>query len=274
MAQHPCRALLTDRPTAAVRGAWYLEFMADKPPATSLLARLRQQSDAVRASESPRRTMEEILLDMDQRLWRAYRWLDEALAHLGVIKPVVTHEFRVESYLTLAGLAFEQGFVSYRRRHLAGQELLDYVEMFYRLSSPKPVKLRLPPAAVAGVDGRLRTAGLQFRYDAELDERNVIKSGMFTITPAVTGSVRFNPDYRLHGFNVRLTNVDRLETVDLEFKPDKLDEGALEDLVRLVLGESNAFLRRAPLAGVGAGKKPAAIEEPVVYRIEKTIRQR
>lgn len=248
--------------------------MADKPPASSLLARLRQQSDAVRATESPRRSMEEILQDIDQRLWRAYRWLDEALAHLSVIKPVVAHEFRVESYLTLSGLQFEQGFVSYRRRHLAGQDLLDYVEMFYRLSATTPIKLKVPPTAVAGVDARLRTAGMQFRYEAELDEHKVIKSGTFSVTPAVTGSIRFNPDYRLHGINVRLTNIDRLETVDLEFKPEHIEEGALEDLVRLMLGESNAFLRRAPLAGVGAGKKPAAIEEPVVYRIEKTIRTR
>jgi hypothetical protein len=241
---------------------------------SSLLQRLRQQSDAVRANESPRRSVEEILLDIDQRLWRAYRWLDEALAHLGVIKPVVAHEFRVESYLTLSGLQFEQGFVSYRRRHLAGQELLDYVEMFYRLSAAAPIKLRVPASAVANVDNRLRTAGMQFRYDAELDERKAITHGRFAVTPAVTGSIRFNPDYRLHTIGVRLTNVDRFETVDLEFKPEQLDEAALEDLVRLLLGESNSFLRRAPLAGVGAGKKPAAIEEPVVYRVEKTMRNR
>lgn len=241
---------------------------------SSLLQRLRQQSDAVRANETPRRSVEEILLDMDKRLWRAYRWLDEALAHLGVIKPVVAHEFRVESYLTLSGLQFEQGFVSYRRRHLAGQELLDYVEMFYRLSATTPVKLKVQPTAVAGVDTRLRNAGMQFRYEAEVDERKVIKAGHFAVSPAVTSSIRFNPDYRLHGINVRLTNVDRFENVDLEFKPEQLDEGALEDLVRLVLGESNAFLRRAPLAGVGAGKKPAALEEPVVYRVEKTLRNR
>lgn len=241
---------------------------------SSLLDRLRKQSDAVRQNESPRRSVEEILVDMDQRLWRAYRWLDEALAHLGVIKPIVAHDFRVESYLTLSGLQFEQGFVSYRRRHLAGQELLDYVEMFYRLSATEPVKLRVQPTAVSAVDARLRNAGMTFRYEAELDERKVITSGRFAITPAVTGTVRFNPDYRLHGVNVRLTNVDRFESVDLEFRPEQIDEGALEDLVRLMLGESNAFLRRAPLAGVGAGKKAAAIEEPVVYRVEKTIRSR
>jgi hypothetical protein len=245
---------------------------ASKAP--SLLQRLRQQSDAVRANESPRRSVEEIMLDMDQRLWRAYRWLDEALAHLGVIKPIVAHEFRVESYLTLSGLQFEQGFVSYRRRHLAGQELLDYVEMFYRLSSSEPIKLRVQPSAVAAVDARLRNAGMQFRYAAEFDERKVLKSGLFLVTPAVTGTVRFNPDYRLHSIGVRLTNVDRFENVDLEFKPEQVDEAAMEDLVRLMLGETNSFLRRAPLAGVGAGKKPAAIEEPVVYRVEKTLRNR
>jgi hypothetical protein len=248
--------------------------MADKTTAGSLLSRLRQQSDAVRANESPRRSMEEILQDMDQRLWRAYRWLDEALAHLGVIKPVVAHEFRIDSYLTLSGLQFEQGFVSYRRRHLAGQELLDYVEMFYRLSSTTPVKLRVQPSAVSAVEARLRNAGMTFRYAAELDERKVITAGQFTVNAAVTGSVRFNPDYRLHGIGVRLTNVDRFETVDLEFKPESVEEAALEDLVRLMLGESNAFLRRAPLAGVGAGKKPAAIEEPVVYRVERTVKNR
>jgi hypothetical protein len=248
--------------------------MPEKPSAGSLLARLRQQSDAVRATESPRRSVEEILQDMDKRLWRAYRWLDEALAHLGVIKPIVAHEFRIDAYLSLSGLQFEQGFVSYRRRHLAGQELLDYVEMFYRLSSATPVKLRVQPSAVSAVDARLRNAGMTFRYAAELDEHKVIKAGTFTVNAAVTGSVRFNPDYRLHGINVRLTNVDRFETVDLEFKPEAIEESALEDLVRLMLGESNAFLRRAPLAGVGAGKKPAAIEEAVVYRVEKTIRNR
>jgi len=52
----------------------------------SLLDRLRQQSDAVRANETPRRSTEEILVDMDKRLWRAYRWLDEALAQRAVLR--------------------------------------------------------------------------------------------------------------------------------------------------------------------------------------------
>jgi hypothetical protein len=249
--------------------------MADGPTKNgSLLDRLRKQSDAVRANETPRRSTEEILADIDKRLWRAYRWLDEALAHLSVIKPVVAHDFRIDSLFTLSGLQLDQGFVSYRRRHLGGHELLDYVEMFYRLTGTETLKVRVPPTAVAATESRLRNAGMPFRYEAQTDERKVITSGTFSVQPAVTASIRFDPDYRRHEIGVRLTNVDRFETVNLEFKPEALDEGALEDLVRIVLGESNAFLRRAPLAGVGAAKRGPAIDEPVVYRVEKTLGRR
>lgn len=240
----------------------------------SMLDRLRKQSETVRANETPRKSTEEILADMDKRLWRAYRWLDEALAHLSVIKPVVAHEFRIESLLTLSGLQLEQGFVSYRRRHLAGHELLDYVETFYRLVGSKPLKVQVPPTAVSVIENKLRAAGIVFRYEAHQDERKVITGGTFTVTPSVTSSVRFDPDYRRQEISVRLTNVDRFETVHLDFKPEHLDEAALEDLVRLLMGESNAFLRRAPLSGVGAAKKAPVIDEPVVYRVEKTTRVR
>jgi len=241
---------------------------------TSLLSRLRQQSDAVRAAETPRRSTEDILKDIDQRLWRLYRFLDEVLAHLAIIKPTVAHDFRVDSLVSLTGLKFEQGFVSYRRRHLGGQDLLDYVEAFYRLTGSQPVKLRVVPTAVGNLENRLRNAGIPFRYEAELDEHKVIKAGVFAITPAVTASVRFEPDYRSQEIGVRLTNVDRFESVNLEFKPEQFVEAAFDDLVRMMLGESNAFLHRAPLAGVGAARKAPAIDEPVVYRVEKTIRQR
>ncbi|HVF62865.1 MAG TPA: hypothetical protein VNE58_02585 [Casimicrobiaceae bacterium] len=248
--------------------------VSSKPKESSMLDRLRRQSDAVRATETPRRSTEEVLLDIDQRLWRAYRWLDEALAHLSIIKPVVGHTFRVESLFTLSGLKLEQGFISYRRRHLAGHELLDYVEAFYRLIGSEKVKASVPPPAVSGFEARLRNAGIPFRYEVQQDERKVITAGRFELTPTVTSSIRLDPDYRRHEVAVRLTNVDRFETVHLDFKPERLDETALEDLVRLVLGESNAFLHRAPLSGVGAGKKQDVIEEPVVYRVEKTQRVR
>lgn len=239
-----------------------------------MLDRLRRESDAIRSSTAPVRPVEEILQDMDHRLWRTYRWLDEALAHLEVIKPVVAHEFRVEGLPVMGGLQFDRGFVSYRRRHLAGQELLDYVEMFYRLVGPSPLVVKVVPTSAGTIEDRLRTSGIPFTYAAEQDEYRQIVSSKFTITPAIACSIRFDPDYRRQRFEVRLSNVDRLESVQLEFLPDKLDDPAIEDMMRFVLGESNAFLRRAPLSGIGPNRRVASTDEPAGYRVEKTVRPR
>jgi hypothetical protein len=89
---------------------------------------------------------------------------------------------------------------------------------------------------------------------------------LFRVQPVISASVRFQPDYHRQVIHVTLKNVDRFESVSLEFPPDKIDEAALEDLVKFMLGETSVFLRRAPLAlirGRIAGPQAVqAIKEP------------
>jgi hypothetical protein len=221
----------------------------------SLLDRLRQQSDALRDDDSAkRRPVEEALSDIDRRLWRAFKWLDEALGHLEVIRPQVAHVFGLGSVLTILSPRYEKGFVSYRRKPYGGQELIEHVELFYRMTQDAPIVLKVQPGAAAAIEERLRGAHLPYQYQTEQDEARVVRYGIFTVTPAVTASVKFAPDYRRQVIQVTLRNVDRFESVILEFAPEKLDEAALEDLVRFILGEASGFLRRAPLAGLGRRK--------------------
>jgi hypothetical protein len=81
--------------------------------------------------------------------------------------------------------------------------------------------------------------------------------------------VRFVVDYDRGIVAATLCNVDRLEAVTLAFAADDIGEPALEDLVHLMLGEPNGFLRRAPLAGIGnvRAARPAAVSlSPSRYR--------
>jgi hypothetical protein len=223
----------------------------------SLLASLRAQSTAVREQgEAARRPVEEALADIDRLLWRGFRWLDEALGHLEVIQPAVAHRFVIPGVVTIERPQYERGFVSYRKRALAGQELIDHIEMFYRLVGGDTQLVRVNPASAAAIEERLRGTTLPYQYQTELDERRVVKYGVFRITPAIAANIRIQPDYHHQVVEVTLRNVDRFESVTLEFGPDKLDETALEDLIKLVLGEANTFLRRAPLAGFKARRDP------------------
>ena len=247
--------------------------MSTNKPSGSLLETLRAQSDAVRGQgDAARRPVEESIVEIDRRLWRAFKWLDEAVAHLEVIKPAVAHEFRAGDVVTITSPRFENGFLSFRRKPVAGHDVIEQIELFYRLTGERPTVVRVQAAAVSGVEGRLNACQLRFQYRTEVD--GVQRFGVFTVEPAVVAMVRFVPDYRRQTVEVTMRNVDRFESVALEFPAAAIEEPALEDLVRLVMGQANTFLRRAPLAGIGAARRPAEAGAAEVYRIEKTARPR
>ncbi|MCC6378548.1 MAG: hypothetical protein IT519_07015 [Burkholderiales bacterium] len=246
--------------------------MSTNKPAGSLLETLRAQSDAVRGQgDASRRPVEESIREIDRRLWRAFKWLDEAVAHLEVIKPVVAHEFRADDIVTIASPRFDSGFLSFRRKALGVSEVIEQIEFFYKLAGDKPIVVKAPPAAVAGIESRLNACQLRFRYHTEVDGQ---RQGVFTIEPTVVAMVRFVPDYRRQNVEVTMRNIDRFEAVTLEFPAAAIEEPALEDMVRFIMGEANTFLRRAPLAGIGAARRTAEAAGPETYRIEKTVRPR
>lgn len=225
----------------------------------SLLDKLRAQSEALRRSERARRgPAEASLRDLDRRLRKSLCWLEEVFRHLEVIKPAVAHSFRLDPYLAIEAPHFDRGFVSSRDRAVAGLELIEHVEAFYQLHGGRESVFRLPPGAARGAEGRLRAANLAYRYQTETDQNRVVRNGVFRVTPEITSSIRFAPDYRTQRVEVALRNVDRFESVSLSFRADAIDETMLEDLARLVMGEADSFLHRAPLTGVGPAPHVAA----------------
>ena len=179
--------------------------MSPSPDKPTLLDQLRRQSVALQAQEgAKRRPVEEALQDLDRRLWRVFRWFDEALHHLEVIKPDVAHAFRLDPILAIESPHYDRGFVSYRRRALAGLELLEHVEVFYRLAKDGEIMLKVPPGAALGVEERLRAAHLQYHYQTEADQNRVVRHGVFRVTPEITSSIRLAPDYRRQVVEVTL----------------------------------------------------------------------
>lgn len=229
----------------------------------SLLEQLREKSEALRAEgEAARRPLEEGIREVDRILWRAFRWLDEAIGHLAVIHPRVGHTFHLGSVLSLERPRFERGFVSFRRKPVASLEVLEHVELFYRLEGDKPIILRVPPMQASSIEERLRASTMPYQYQTEQDERRVVRYGVFHVQPQVSASVRLEPDYREQAVHVALRNVDRFESLHLEFQPDRLNEAALEQLVKFMMGENSGFIRLAPLKLIRAQRHEASPLSP------------
>jgi hypothetical protein len=232
----------------------------DAMPATrpALIESLRTRAEALRRDElSRQRSAIDLIHGIDRRLRSALRWLDEALALLEVIRPAVAHRFLLTGLFTLSELHFVGGAVSCRRGRVAGEDVLELVELGYRLANEAPLRLVVPPGDARLAAERLRASQLDYSYRSEGGAHGG-RGGVFTVAQVVTASVRLIPDFERGRVVAALANVDRLESVSLEFTPDALGEPALEDLVRLILGDSDAFLKRAPLARV----RPSAASGP------------
>ena len=236
---------------------WYFRAVAglSKP---SLLEELRAQAEAVRAHDAAaRQPVEKAREEIDSSLWRAFRWFEEAMRHLEVIRPMIARQFQLGSILSLDRPQLDRGFVSFRRRGLALQEVLDHVEVYYRLTGPHPIVLRVHPGAATDVEARLRASTMQYRHENEQDDHGRARHAVFHVEPSMRASILFAPDYERQVIDVTLSNVDRFESVRLEFQPRAIDVSALEDLIRLILGEANSFLHRAPLALIKTSRRGA-----------------
>ncbi|MDR2244276.1 MAG: hypothetical protein LBE15_02555 [Burkholderiales bacterium] len=213
----------------------------------SLLDELRMRAEGNSLPSGKNRLSEaQIRSSIDQLLWHIHGWLEEVARYLETLRPPVAHEFRFSNLMVMRSLTLEQSFVSYRRQRFGEQELLDHVEFFYRLACPGSPIIRVPSTSATEIETRLRVAGLAFENSPEMDQWRAVRAVQFKIVPEIKTTIRIEPDYVQHKIGVRLSNVDRFEVMQMVFSPSQLDEEALEDLVRLILGESTTFLKRAP----------------------------
>jgi hypothetical protein len=231
----------------------------------SLLEELRTRSEGnTLSSEKNRLNEAQMRFSINQLLWNIHAWLEEVARYLETLRPPVSHEFRFKDLMVMRSLTLEQSFVSYRRQRFGEQELLDHVEFYYRLVCPSGPIIRVSAFSANEVETQLRVAGLTFETNTERNQGQTMRAVQFKINPEIKTTIRIEPDYIQHKIGIRLSNVDRFDVMQMVFSPAQLDEEALEDLVRLILGESTAFLKRAPWTPSWRPTRPAfASAQPV-----------
>ena len=215
----------------------------------SLLDELRAQYEAARASPHAHADVPGFQ-EIDKTLRSAFRWLEKAIAYLDGIKPPIGHRFDLGHGIAFASPRFERGFVGQHEQRIVGYPVLDEINISYTIGATAPAALEVAPGGVAALEKLLDDAGLQYSARRIEDATGAVSRCSFSVPASIPAAVAFKADYRTGLVQVTLVNVDRFDRVTLEFSSAGLGEPTLEDLVRLILGQSDAFLRRAPLAGL------------------------
>jgi len=115
------------------------------------------------------------------------------------------------------------------------------------MSASKPLSIEVVPGWVSFAEKTLGAFGLQYTCRRLEDPDGKFRKCIFSVPPVIPARVSFRVDYRTGIVTAALANVDRLERVTLELPSSAVDETLLEDLVRLILGNDAAFLKRGSI---------------------------
>jgi len=215
----------------------------------SLLDELRTQYESARETTQAHADVEGFQA-IDARLRKAFRWLEKAVTYLSGLKPPIDHRFDLGHGLVFESPRFRHGSVGQHEHRIVGFPVLDEINIYYEISASKPVSLEVASGMVQVAEKALDDAGLQYTSRRVESADGNVRKCSFSVPPAIPARVSFRVDYQTGIVAVALMNVDRFDSVMLEFHSNDIEEPILEDLVKLILGRDSAFLRRAPLAGM------------------------
>ena len=215
----------------------------------SLLDELRVQYEAVRESTHEQGDVESFQA-IDARLRKAFRWLEQAITYLNGLKPPIDHRFDLGYGFVFDSPRFARGSVGQHERRIVGFPVLEEINVYYEISASKPLSIEVPPGWVSFATKTLDAFGLEYTSRREEEPDGTLRKCIFSVPPVIPARVSFRVDYQTGLMTVGLVNVDRLERLTLEFPSAAIEEPVLEDLVRLILGQDSAFLKRARLAGL------------------------
>ena len=220
--------------------------MADR---TMLLDELRAQYEAARASPHEQADVPGFQ-EIDARLRKAFRWLERAVTYLDGLHLPIDHRFDLGHGIVFGPARFKRGFVGQHVRRIVGFPVLDEINIAYQIDATAPPVIEVTAGGAALIENILDDAGVRYNVRRIEDVTGTVSKCAIGVAPEIPADISFRVDYQTGMVQITFINVDRFDRVSLEFDSRSIDEPMLEDLVRFVLGRSDAFLHRAPLVGV------------------------
>ncbi len=204
-----------------------------------LLDSLRQQAEALREQQKRQSAVSaENVRDVEAAMGRAFRYLNDLLKHLAVLKPVNQAVFTIPEVLELRELRYVDSFVDLRRGRLAEREVIERIPLFVKWKgATRPVVERDMPALIERVEKALWRAHLKFGFDEVRDSRYTLVKGVFKVDPVVVTELEIFAEHREGTVHLVARNLGRFGDDELRLPAPQFDEPLLEEIAKGILGQ-------------------------------------
>ena len=208
-----------------------------------LLDDLKKQADIVKTQQSDQQSMraEHVKL-VNERMNKAFQYLNDLLKQLAVLKPVNPTLFYIPGVGEIKGLGFGESFIDFRRKRLDNMDVYDTVSFFIKWTGAAPMSLeRDMPASIQKVRDALWAVGIKFTEEEVKNDRGSLVKTRFSVPSVVVTDVTIRSDFESGRLVFATKNLMRLGPEEFIVPATEIDEACLENFAKLLLGQASQF---------------------------------
>jgi hypothetical protein len=216
-----------------------------------LLARLRSQAEAIERDSTDARAADRLMLrfDVERRMRGAFDFYQELVRYVGVVKPEVAHEYRLDGIGSFRGLRVADAFVDSRLRREDGRPWMEMVLLTVVAVSPTNLRVERGPGEVKTLLDRLGAANLRYTSDDPLDGS---QPAAIDIAGEITAYARIMADRNRARIAFLCRNVGGFGTANYVIDTRSAEEAVFEEFANHLLGAPSRFLQLARSSGAAA----------------------
>jgi serine/threonine-protein kinase len=220
------------------------------PPAASvagggLLERLRSQAEALEITGGTDDTATATLMrrfDVERRMRAGFAFYQELARYLGVVKPELGYEYRLEGVGAFPRARVADAFVDQRQRREAGRAWID--SLLFTLVAVSQSQPRVVCAAGEANALLERLAAANLRYESEAPPEAGAATTL-TVAGEITVVVRIMADRERGRIAFLCRNVAGFGTASYVVDAATVDDSVFEEFANHVLGQPNRLLQLA-----------------------------
>jgi predicted Ser/Thr protein kinase len=218
---------------------------APAAPPTGLLARLRSQAEAIEQRDTTEsRAADRLMLrfDVERRMRGAFDFYQELVRYLGVVKPEIAHEYRLDGIGSFKAQRVADAFVDSRLRREDGRPWMEMVLLTVVAVSATNLRVERAPGEVKTLLDRLGAANLRYTSDDPLDGS---QPAAIDIAGEITAYARIMADRNRARIAFLCRNVGGFGTATYVVDTRSAEESVFEEFANHLLGVQSRFLELA-----------------------------
>lgn len=244
----PNRAAILAPPSVATRPA-VVPPPAQPVPApvasslgpSSLLDNLKQQAQVKLKGDEQKTTQQiELLQRISKALESAFQYVNDLTSQLNILKPPYANAYPFFGVVDFDQLAWQEGRADYRMQQVSSEDrFYEQVTLRYRLVGPQQFSVTRENPAQEKLRKALFDHGIAFTSDEVRNDRSRVERATFNFPCEIKAGLLFAGNFETGKLLLRTRNIARFGTMEFQMEPEAINHEALDELTRLILGESN-----------------------------------